>query len=85
MNKQQLTTLLETALPGAIVMVNGDDGVHFDAIIIYKPFEGLTKVKQQQLVYEVVGEKIRSGELHALALKTYTPEQWTAIQQVQND
>lgn len=85
MNKQQLTTLLETTLPGAIAIVNGDDGVHFDAIIIYKQFEGLTKVKQQQLVYEVVGESIRSGELHALALKTYTPEQWTAIQQVQND
>ena len=40
-------------------------------------FEGLTRVKAQQLVYAVLADEMQ-GEIHALSMSTLTPEQWTA-------
>jgi len=76
LTKNDIKIMLETGLPGATVIVNGDDGVHFDAIVISEEFVDLSRVKQQQRVYQIVDEHIRTGALHALALKTYTPTQW---------
>ena len=39
-------------------------------------FEGLNLVKQHQLVYGSVNAVMTSGDLHALTLKTFTPEEW---------
>ncbi len=76
LTKEEIKKMLELGLPGAIIIVNGDDGVHFDATVISEQFTDLSRVKQQQLVYQVLDEHLRSGALHALALKTYTPTQW---------
>lgn len=78
MTTTQIKAVLETAIPGAQIIIQGDDGVHFDAIVIAAQFEALNRVKQQQLVYQALNDLIRSGELHALALKTYTPTQWAS-------
>jgi acid stress-induced BolA-like protein IbaG/YrbA len=72
----QIKTAIEATITGAVAIINGDDGVHFDAIVIAEQFTNLSKVKQQQLVYQALDGAIRSGELHALALKTYTPTEW---------
>lgn len=72
----QIKTVVETAISGSKAIINGNDGVHFDAIVIAEQFTGLSRVKQQQLVYQALDHLIRSGELHALALKTYTPKDW---------
>ena len=42
-------------------------------------FAGKTMVEQHQMVYAPLRAQIGSGELHALALKTYPPEQWAKI------
>jgi len=40
-------------------------------------FAGLTRIKQHQLVYQVLGDRMRE-EIHALSLQTFTPEAWSA-------
>lgn len=69
--------LIRTGMPDAEVAVTGD-GSHFDAVVVSPAFEGLTPIKKQRLVMDTVKEQIASGELHALSIKTFTPEQWAA-------
>ncbi len=53
------------------------DGQHFEAVIVSRHFEGLRLVQRHQLVYRALGERMRA-EIHALSMKTYTPEEWGA-------
>ena len=55
------------------------DGIHLEAIVISPLFEGLSLLKRQRIVMSALKELFESG-LHALALKTYTPEQWNHAQ-----
>ncbi len=81
MNTIELKTLIETKLgANTTALIKSDDNVHFNATIISDVFNGvLSKVKQQQMVYAAINEHIASGELHAIAMKTYTPEKWQAL------
>ncbi len=54
-----------------------DGGQHFRAVIVSEQFAGLNRVRSQQLVYQSVGEWM-GKEIHALSMKTYTPEAWAA-------
>ncbi|MBF7729454.1 BolA family protein [Pseudomonas sp. N040] len=47
---------------------------HFKAVVVSAQFAGLNAVKRHQRVYAVLGELM--GQVHALALHTYTPEEW---------
>ena len=58
--------------------VQGDDGQHFQAVVVSPLFAGKTRVQQHQQVYQVLGERMRS-EIHALALQTFTPEAWAKL------
>ena len=49
---------------------------HYKAVIVSQVFAGLNAVKRHQKVYATVGELM--GQIHALALHTYTPEEWAA-------
>ena len=55
--------------------VGAREGSHFRLVVVSPKFSGLTMVKQHRLVYEVLADEMQSG-IHALALQTYTPEQW---------
>lgn len=55
-------------------------GDHLEAIVISSQFEGKTIVKQHQLVYGALQSELKSEAIHALALKTYTPETWQTMQ-----
>lgn len=54
-----------------------DGGGHFRAIIVSEKFAGLNRVRSQQLVYASV-EEWMGKEIHALSMKTFTPEAWAA-------
>ena len=56
------------------VQVDGD-GHHFEAVIVSPAFRGKSRVQQHQLVYAALGERMRE-EIHALSMKTFTPEDW---------
>ena len=51
------------------------DGQHFEAVIVSAVFTGKSMVQQHQAVYQALGERMRE-EIHALSMKTYSPEQW---------
>jgi acid stress-induced BolA-like protein IbaG/YrbA len=53
------------------------DGQHFQAVIVSAAFAGLSKVRQHQLVYSALGDRMRE-EIHALSMQTLTPAQWSA-------
>ena len=53
------------------------DGQHWEAVIVSPAFEGLSRVKQHQLVYAALGDRMRE-EVHALSMQTLTPAQWNA-------
>ena len=53
------------------------DGAHFEAVIVSPQFAGLNRVRQHQLVYAALGDRMRA-EIHALSMKTFSPEEWAA-------
>ena len=53
------------------------DGAHFEAVIVSPNFAGLNRVRQHQLVYAALGGRMRE-EIHALSMKTFSPEEWAA-------
>jgi acid stress-induced BolA-like protein IbaG/YrbA len=53
------------------------DGHHWEALIVSRAFEGLPKVRQHQLVYAALGDRMRE-EVHALSMTTLTPAQWAS-------
>ncbi len=55
--------------------VLGDDGTHFEAVIVSEEFAGKSRVQRHQLVYQTLGDRMRA-EIHALSMKTYTPQEW---------
>lgn len=60
------------------VEILGEDGAHFEGTIVSSLFEGLNRVKQHQLVFNALGDKMKS-EIHALSMKTYTPNEWNQL------
>ncbi len=79
---EQLTTLIRSSLPDAFVQVQDltGGGDHYEAVVVSAAFEGKRLVQQHQLVYSSLKDLMASNELHALALKTYTPQQWAQRQ-----
>ncbi len=75
MSPEQIKDLLQAQIADAEVEVNVD-GSHVNLVVVSPVFEGLSPVKKQQLVYAVLQEQIASGTIHAVNMKTYTPEQW---------
>jgi stress-induced morphogen len=65
---------IEAAIPGASAEVEDytGGGDHFRATVTAAAFEGLSRVQQHRLVYDVLGAEI-GGPIHALALRTQTP------------
>ena len=72
--KSKVINLITTQLPDAVVKVENLKGHdHLQVTVISSKFNGLTLVKQHQLVYSALKEELASEAIHALALKTETP------------
>ena len=65
---------IEVALPGAVVSVDDTTGGgdHFRAEVVSDSFDGLNRIQQHKLVYDVFGAEV-GGPIHALSIKTSTP------------
>jgi stress-induced morphogen len=70
----ELKTRIEEAIPDADVAVEDltGGGDHFRAEVVSNRFEGLSRIDQHRLIYEVFGDEV-GGPIHALSLKTSTP------------
>jgi len=73
-NPDTIRTLIEQGLPGARADVQGDDGVHFEATVVCDAFAGKLPLARHRMVYATLGDRM-GGEIHALALKTLTPDE----------
>lgn len=82
MQPEEIKQLIEENMDGVTASVTGD-GSHFEARVIGACFEGKSMVQQQKMVYAVLNEHIASGAIHALTIKTFTPEQWDKAQKFQ--
>jgi len=54
-----------------------DGGGHFAVVVVSEAFRGLSRIAAQKLVYETLAE-LMTEDIHALSMRTFTPEQWTA-------
>ncbi|HBA08442.1 BolA family protein [Methylotenera mobilis] len=78
LSAQQLEAYITQNLACDYIKVLGDDGTHFEAIVVSPEFVGKNMVKQHQLVYAALGERMKA-EIHALSMKTFTPEAWLKL------
>ena len=70
----ELKQRIEDALPGAQVSVEDltGGGDHFRAEVVSERFEGISRIQQHKLIYDVFGAEV-GGPIHALSIKTSTP------------
>lgn len=72
---EQVKQYLSEGLPCDYLDVVGD-GAHFEAVIVSSEFVGKNRVQRHQRVYQALGNRMDTGEVHALSMKTFTPEEW---------
>ena len=75
MTAEELQTIIAAGLPCEHLHVEGD-GRHWYATLVSAEFEGKRLIQRHQQVYATLGEKIKTDEVHALSMKTFTPAEW---------
>jgi acid stress-induced BolA-like protein IbaG/YrbA len=77
-SSEQVEQAIKAQIPDAQVQVITPDGEHYEVTVVSSQFEGKGLVQQHQLVYRAIQEEMLSGAIHAMAVKTYTPQSWQA-------
>ena len=77
MTAEQLQAIIAAGLSCEHLHVEGD-GRHWFATLVSAEFEGKRLIQRHQRVYATLGDKIKTDEVHALSMKTYTPAEWQA-------
>ena len=74
---EQLKSWIESGFSNAQVSVEGD-GHHFEAVIVAQEFVDKSRIQRHQFVYAALGDKMKA-EVHALSMKTLTPDEAEAL------
>ncbi|MEN9843198.1 MAG: hypothetical protein RLZZ612_1027 [Pseudomonadota bacterium] len=77
MTAEELQSIIAAGLPCTHLEVGGD-GRHWSAVVVSPEFEGKRLIARHQRVYATLGQRIKTDEVHALSMKTYTPAEWAA-------
>lgn len=72
---RQIKETIEAAVANAEVHIYDPDGEHFEALVISSEFQGMPLIKQHKLVMNALKDRFAT-DVHALGLKTFTPEKW---------
>ena len=78
MTVDEIRASLQQAMPEARIDVRSEDNTHFEAVVVDAGFEGMRSIARHQRVYKVLGDAV-GREIHALALKTLTPDELAAL------
>ena len=81
MQGSELEALIRAGLPDAQITVRGE-GDHFEVVVVSARFAGCSMVQQHRMVYATLGGRM-GGEIHALALHTYTLDEWASQPRIQ--
>ena len=75
MAASEIERLIKESIPDAEVTIRdlAGDGDHYAARVVAKSFEGMSRIRQHQVVYTALGGRV-GGELHALQLETAAPQ-----------
>ena len=77
MDPTEIRRRIEEAIPGSTAeVVDTGGGNHFQAIVVSGLFEGMTLVEQHRMVYDALRAALDSETIHAMALQTFTPEEY---------
>lgn len=79
MTPQEIEVLIRAYLPDTTATVQSTDNVHFDAVVVSPSFTGKRTLQRHRLIYGALGSSI-GGDIHALSIQAYTPEEWSARQ-----
>jgi acid stress-induced BolA-like protein IbaG/YrbA len=77
MDPRDIATLIEQNLVQSQAQVQTDGQGHYEATVICPAFAGKRSLQRHQMVYATLGTRV-GREIHALALQTFTPEEWQA-------
>ena len=77
MTADQIKQLIADGLSCEHIELEGD-GRHWFATIVSPEFEGKRPIARHQRVYATLGERMKTDEVHALSMKTFTPAEWAA-------
>jgi len=75
MDASEVKGLIESGIADSEARVQ-IEGSNCQLTVIASAFEGLSSLKKQQLVYACLNDKIASGEIHAVTMETFTPQDW---------
>lgn len=80
MTLDEIKQTIEQAVPNSTVYLLDpmNDGQHLQAIVVSPAFEGMMLVKQHQMVLKPLKEAFHSA-VHAMGLKTFTPQKWSEV------
>jgi BolA protein len=82
--KASIESKLKSQLAPSVLIVDNESHfhnvpekseTHFKITVVAESFDGKRSVLRHQLVYRILAEEL-SGDVHALAIHTYTPEEW---------
>lgn len=79
MQPAEIAALIQARLTDADARVASDDNTHFEAVVISGDFEGKRLLQRHQMIYACLGERM-GGEIHALSIQAFTPDEWHARQ-----
>lgn len=75
MTAEELQNIISQGMSCQHIEVDGD-GRHWSALIVSAEFEGKRLIARHQRVYATLGTRMQTDEVHALSMKTFTPQEW---------
>ena len=77
MTAEELRSIIAAGLACDHLEVEGD-GRHWAAVVVSAEFAGLRTLQRHQRVYRTLGARMHTDEVHALSIRTFTPDEWAA-------
>jgi acid stress-induced BolA-like protein IbaG/YrbA len=79
--RDTIQAAIQRSIPDATVHVETPDGTHWGAVVVSPSFAGMSLVRQHQVVMSALRAEFDTERLHALQLRTMTPERWSTEQE----
>ncbi len=79
MTTQDIQDAITAALNTVFVVAESADNVHFYVTVVSPDFIGQSKIKQHKMIKDLFTDQFADETIHAMSLKTLTPEKWAAL------